>query len=69
MNSANELTADAGFTSQYDDNENRTCKTLLATVTISSTPSDAEKRLMMVKTDGSPHQPAVTRWSRSLGPF
>ena len=49
VNSGNQLTADANFTYQYDDNGNLTRKTLLATGNFTVYTYDAENRLTKVE--------------------
>jgi len=49
VNAGNQLTADANFTYQYDDNGNLTRKTLLATGNYSQYTYDAENRLIKVE--------------------
>jgi YD repeat-containing protein len=49
VNAGNQLTADANFTYQYDDNGNLTRKTLLATGNFTQYTYDAENRLTKVE--------------------
>ncbi len=49
VNAGNQLTADANFTYQYDDNGNVTKKTLLATGSFTQYTYDAENRLTQVE--------------------
>ena len=68
VNSGNQLTADANFTYQYDDNGNRTRKTLLATGNFTQFTYDAENRLTKVEdfAAGNP-TPAATSTYRYDG--
>jgi YD repeat-containing protein len=49
VNAGNQLTADANYTYQYDDNGNLTRKTLLATENFTQYTYDAENRLTKVE--------------------
>ena len=59
-NAGNQLTADANFTYQYDDNGNLTRKTLLATGNYSQYTYDAENRLVQVQEFAAGNLTAIT---------
>ena len=60
VNPGNQLTADANFGYQYDDNGNLTRKTLLATGNFTSYTYDAENRLITVEEFAAGNPTAVT---------
>jgi len=60
VNPGNQLTADANFTYQYDDNGNLTKKTLLATGSYTQYSYDAENRLTQVQEFAVGNPTAVT---------
>ncbi len=60
VNTGNQLTADANFTYQYDDNGNLTRKTLLATGNYSQYTYDAENRLTQVQEFAAGNPTAIT---------
>jgi YD repeat-containing protein len=60
VNTGNQLTADANFTYQYDDNGNLTRKTLLATGNFTSYTYDAENRLITVEEFAAGNPTAIT---------
>ncbi len=60
VNTANQLTADANFAYQYDDNGNLTRKTLLATGNYSQYTYDAENRLTQVQEFAAGNPTAIT---------
>ncbi|MCS6328970.1 MAG: hypothetical protein H8K06_18065 [Nitrospira sp.] len=59
-NAGNQLTTDANFTYQYDDNGNLTRKTLLATGNYTQYSYDAENRLIQVQEFAAGNPTAVT---------
>ena len=59
VNAGNQLTADASYTYQYDDNGNLTRKTLLATGNFTQYTYDAENRLTKVEEFVAGHPTAV----------
>jgi RHS repeat-associated protein len=60
VNTGNQLTADANFAYQYDDNGNLTRKTLLATGNYSQYTYDAENRLTQVQEFAAGNPTAIT---------
>ena len=60
VNQGNQLTADANFAYQYDDNGNLTKKTLLATGNYSQYTYDAENRLTQVQEFAAGNPTAIT---------
>jgi len=60
VNQGNQLTADANFAYQYDDNGNLTRKTLLATGNYSQYTYDAENRLTQVQEFAAGNPTAIT---------
>jgi len=60
VNAGNQLTADANFTYQYDDNGNLTRKTLLATGNYTQYSYDAENRLVKVEEFAAGNPTAIT---------
>ncbi|HRA95698.1 MAG: RHS repeat domain-containing protein [Nitrospira sp.] len=60
VNQGNQLTADANFAYQYDDNGNLTRKTLLATGNYSQYTYDAENRLVKVEEFAAGNSTAIT---------
>jgi YD repeat-containing protein len=69
-NAGNQLTADANFTYQYDDNGNLTRKTLLATGNYTQYSYDAENRLIQgrgIRGGESPRHHDITYRYDGLG--